>query len=237
MPGKEMLRHAITFASNMTRESGEMTSALILNSWVSQRQPDLKIIDPSARRPYLIPVDIRRQSASNHLQEELGEERVNRLSEEAFQSLVEAEIQWVMLSPEFGRGLQDWGTPGLALVKPIEVELVRRIGTACKSDSYAEYLKMEGKQPIGKLTLGPLLHMLKDFDRLPPDVQQSITSSGVRWQENSALIRDLINIVLPLRNKGAHSDPISDKDYLKLRSTLFFDGRLKLLLDLLSNVA
>ena len=237
MPGKEMLRHAITFASNMTRESGEMTSALILNSWVSQRQTELKIIDPSARRPYFVPVDIPRQTASNQLLEYLGEERVYRLSEDAFQSLVEAEIQWIKLSPEFGRGLKDWGTLGLALVKPIEIELVRRIGAACKSDSHAKFLRNGGKQPIGKLTLGPLLHMLKDFDRLPSDVQKSITSSGVRWHENSDLIRDLISIVNPLRNKGAHSEPFSDKDYLKLRSTLFIDGRLKLLLDLLSNVA
>lgn len=220
-PGKEMLRHAITFASNMTRESGEMTSALILNSWVSQRQTDLKIIDPSARRPYFVPVDIPRQTASNQLLEYLGEERVYRLSEEAFQSLVEAEIQWEKLAPELGRGLKDWGTLGLALVKPIEIELVRRIGASCKSDSHAKFLKNGGKQPIGKLTLGPLLHMLKDFDRLPSDVQQSITSSGVRWHENSDLIRDLISIVNPLRNKGAHSEPFSDKDYLKLRSTLF----------------
>lgn len=233
-PGKEMLRHAITFASNMTRESGELITALVLNSWVSQRQPELKIIEPTARRPHIIPVDIGRQVASNQLLENLGAERASRFSEEAFQSMVEAEIQWSKLHQEFGRGLKDWGTLGLALVKPIEIELVRRIGAACKSDSHAKFLKMGGKQPIGKLTLGPLLHMLKDFDRLPSDVQQSITSSGVRLHENSDLIRDLISIVNPLRNKGAHSEPFSDKDYLKLRSTLFIDGRLKLLLDLLS---
>ena len=234
LPGKEMLRHAITFASGMVRESGEITSALVLNSWVSQRQPDLKIIDPTAGRSYFVPVDPARQTVSNQLLEDLGSERASHFSDEAFQSLVEAEIQWSKLSHEFGRGLKDWGTPGLALVKPIEIELVRRIGAACKSDSYAEFLKKRGKQPIGKLTLGPLLHMLKDFDQLPSDVQQSITSSGVRLSENSDLIRDLISIVNPLRNKGAHSEPFSDKDYLKLRSTLF--GRLKLFLDLLSDV-
>lgn len=233
LPGKEMLRHAITFASGMIRESGEITSALVLNSWVSQRQPDLKIIDLTARRPYFVPVDIGRQTVSNQLLENLGSERVSRFSEEAFQSLVEAEIQWSKLFQEFGRGLKDWGTLGLAFVKPIEIELVRRIGAACKSSSYAEFLKKKEKPPIGKLTLGPLLWMLKDFNRLPSDVQQSISSGGCRLQENADLVGDLINIVLYFRNKGTHSEPFSDKDFLKVRATLFSEGRLKLFLDLL----
>lgn len=237
LPGKEMLRHAITFASGLIRESGEITSALVLNSWVSQRQPDLKIIDPTARRPYFVPVDIARQTVSNQLLENLGSERVSRFSEEAFQLLVEAEIQWSNNYHEFGRGLiKDWGTFGLAFVKPIELELVRRIGAASKSDSYSAFLKARGNPPISKPTLGPLIYMLKDFNQLPSDVQDSIKNSGVKLHENSDLIKDLININ-NLRIKGAHPAPFSEKDYLRLRTTLFGDGGLKLFLDLLSDVA
>ena len=164
-------------------------------------------------------------------------ECASRFSEEAFQLLVEAEIQWSKIYQEFGRGLiKDWGTLGLAFVKPIELELVRRLGAASKSDSYSAFLKTRGNSPISKPTLGPLIYMLKDFNQLPSDVQDSIKNSGVKLHENSDFIKDLININ-NLRIKGAHPVPFSDKDFLRLRTTLFGDRGLKLFLDLLSDVA
>ena len=76
-----------------------------------------------------------------------------------------------------------------------------------------------------------MIHALKRFPNLPSALQEVLISSGVRLQEDRELLKELLGIV-EMRNRGAHTATVADKDVLKIREALYKKEILRRMVDL-----
>jgi hypothetical protein len=173
-----------------------------------------------------------RSAIEQSMLEQFGDEARSKLSERSWSLLLESEIMWERLYKDFGATTMDWGVIALAHVKPLEAELVERLGRAYGSDEFRSFSSSRGKT-ASVPTLGPLLHMLKDYSNLPASVKKDICDSGVKLQTDAKHIRDLLSIVNPLRNLGTHTEPFTEANFIQLKGFLFRDGGYKRFFSLL----
>ena len=120
------------------------------------------------------------EDVKNFLRGELSENRWQKLSVESQKHLISAEILWLKSYREFGFGINDCSGLITNLCKVIEKELVDRLTVFYFSEPYRNYVKHAYKTEIkDEPTMGWLVKLLNDFDKLSPDLQQSIEDASV----------------------------------------------------------
>lgn len=223
-PGQPMLEKCLSLAVGRLSSSKASLEAKLLSSYLRPR-PALVPISHAPER--VVPLPPEKAIIKNKLRSDLPAV-FERFSGKAIELLIEAELTWVKNSDQFGGGeLRDWGWLGVALAKPVEAELVARLKHVYESENYRQFHRDNtGGEASDKATLGAIVHMLKKHDILPDAIKESITrTGGVKLPIDQKLLRAMDNVVRS-RNKGAHPDPFTEEDYLKLRKALFSEGGL-----------
>ncbi|MDR0578181.1 MAG: hypothetical protein LBI87_11790 [Candidatus Accumulibacter sp.] len=221
--GENAVRDAARIALGVIRERGlgDGLDALNLEGWASEFQLDTEDVkqDQDAIDKY--------HQAVGNLQKAIGRENWFFLSIDAKRSLTAAEKSWVAMSSELGYGNNDLGQIAMGYVKAIELELTSRYQFLLNSSAYGSYFHEKyGQNPDPHLTLGSVTTVLRDYPRLPVNLQQEIENTGLSLHLDTGLVKHLWGLK-NVRNKGAHTTEIGDEEIIKLRTNLFKNGIFK----------
>lgn len=229
LPGWHFVEKSLDYACRQIRE-GDPNSldALCLAGWQSQG---------GHRRGSVLSSDTVSSYVLDHAQAELalkkylGEAWI-KLSPRGKRQLVDADAEWSALHHQLGKGRSDWGSLATAYVKVIEGELLFRMESIFSSPVYEAYCLAKNRKLERHITLGPMLHLLKDFGNLDQSLRQEIADTGIRIQSNASLLKDLLQL-MDIRNQGSHPAGISGKKFAELRTLLFQEEVLKRFIELL----
>ena len=218
-PGKEVLDSAIFFAIDALRDEERPASLqeLLLRSRYSKPIDHLRV--PENLSDWVI----NQRLIEKDLEEKLGKEAWMAIPVSAKKQLRDAEREWTAAHRNIGTRDGDFGALATSYVKVVEILLLENLTLVCRTAAFKDYWTHKFKrQPDAHLTLGPLLHMLKEFDNLPAPLQGEITNNGISIQNDRSLIKSLLNL-MAIRNKGAHTSDVSDSDVVKIRDVLYGD--------------
>lgn len=231
-PGKHLLERCIELAESRLGQVNAPLEAMVLTSYL---RPRATLISFNPGHERAIPLTPERAIVRSSLQAKYPMV-FKRFHRNAQDLLIDAEIMWAKMHSEFGSGIGDWGALGVALTKPLEVELVARLEPVYTSDAYKLFHKERFHRDVtSKATLGAIVHMLKSHQLLPDSVKAGISKAGVTLPIELKLLRALEKS-LSYRNKGAHSDPFTEIDYLSLRKALFDENGLETLAESLTAI-
>jgi len=218
-PGKEVLDSAIFFAIDALRNEGGPASLqeLLLRSRYSKPIDHLRApenLGDWVINQYLIEEDLKGK---------LGNEVWMAIPKSAKKQLRDAEREWTAAHRNIGTRVGDFGALATSYVKVVEILLLDNLASVCRTHAFKDYwMKKFNRQPDVHLTLGPLLHMLKEFDNLPVSLQEEIKYNRIFIQDDKQLIKSLLNL-MTIRNRGAHTSDVSDNDVVKIRDVLYGD--------------
>ena len=134
------------------------------------------------------------------------------------------EKKWSELHSHLGRGIDDWGSLGIDYIKIIEMDLRKRLNPVLKTKEYESYQNSQARS-AGHPTFGSLIHILREFNRLPASLKEKIKYSGVKLH-NERLLLDQLSDLLRLRNQAAHNE-FNASNIIELRGLLYDKGFLK----------
>lgn len=229
LPGAERVRHAAALAVGIMREKGKggRLDALSLSGWEEKDAED-RDIPPNSFDSVL-----NFKQIVSGLIEQIGKEAWLKLSFHGKRQLQNAENLWSSMHMQLGRGTGDFGVVATAYVKVFEGEIMARMSPITTTKPFVVYYRQTyKKEPEQHISLGSLLFLLKNFERLPVDLQNVIRSTNIRVQEDKKLVDDLFKS-MQFRNKGAHAGSFNAKQFIDLRKLVFEDQLLKRFVDLL----
>ena len=229
LPGAERVRHAAALAVEIIRDKGKGGSldALCLSGWAEKNAEDMGITADIPER-VLTWHQIRKE-----LIEQIGNEAWLKLSPQGKRQLQDAEKLWSWMHPQLGHGTGDFGLVATAYVKVFEGEIIERMSRVTSTPTFEAYYRQTYKrEPDQHIGLGPLLYLLKNFERLPADLQSIIRATNIRVHEDRGLVDDLFKS-MQYRNRGAHPGPFNEKQFIDLMKLVFEDKLLKRFIDLL----
>lgn len=221
LPGGEMVVLAVSVLARAAEDSGDQIEALRLRSMLQTpvhiSNYDIRTVN-TLRAPDKTLIE-------DDLRAELGVERWNKLNNDSRTNLVDAEMKWSMMHRELGKGVENWGSSALDLIKPIERELATRLKGLFDSEVVARFIETEGLRMESRATLGSLLAFIKKCSDGPLDIQEFMDNTGMTIHKKPELIQRLIK-AKDSRNKAAHPSKFSSVDYVKLRTLIFQGGLL-----------
>lgn len=226
LPGAEEVAYAARLAMEILETNGQKDSLdhLNLQAWAVHE----------AVKP--VPLDlplVRHGEIEKDLKESIGNEAWIKLSIYGKRQLLDAEADWSAKHRDVGKGRGDFGVVAVSYVKVFEGELLNRLAPVFQSSAYIEYFKTtHNRIPERHMTIGPALHLLKDFAQLPMALQGHINDIGIRVQDDQALIKSLLD-AMKVRNKGAHAGEFNEKEFVDLRKLLFEKGGLRRFIELM----
>lgn len=221
-PGRQILEKCLEVAVARLGVENAPLEAMILSAFLRPR-PTLLSINSSVEKVMPLSPDHAITRRSLLTKYPLVFER---FCKDAQERLIDAELMWLRMASEFGNGIGDWGPLGVALTKPLEVELVRRLEIVYLSEEYKQFHREQFlKEITPKVTLGGIVHMLKANNSLPETIKSNISAAGFNLPIELKLLRTLEK-VLSYRNQASHSDPFTEEDYRKLRVALFNENGL-----------
>lgn len=223
-PGRGLLEICLNVTVRRLDQAKAPLEVMLLSSYLRPR-PALVVLPPNPKKIEPLPPDKAVLQTSLRSKYPLVFER---FSEQACELLIEAELMWVRMAADYGSGIREWGALGIALTKPLEVELVMRLKNVYTSPDYKQYRERSGSKTSAKATLGAIVHMLRVHSDLPKSVAASISQAGVTLPIDKKLLLALEKVRIS-RNDAAHSDPFTDENYLGLRKVLFNEGGLSTL--------
>ena len=229
LPGFSRVRHAAALALEIisTFEKAGSLDVLCLSGWAGNLDEDKDVISDKLDRVLTHP------QIQKELVEMLGAEAWIKLSLLGKRQLVDAEALWSSMHMHVGRGQGDYGSLATSYVKVLEGEILDRMRPVVTSQAFMDYHRQAYKRdPEKHVGLGLILHLLRDFEQLPPSLQDTIRQSQVRLQEDRGLLNGLFK-VMQYRNKGAHAGEFNEKEFFELRKLLFQNQALKRFLELL----
>lgn len=229
LPGFSRVRSAAALALEIMSHYGKAGSldVLCLSGWAGNLDEDKDITTDNLDRV------LTRRQINKELVETLGAEAWLKLSLPGKRQLEDAEAHWSSIHMHVGRGQGDYGSLATSYVKVLEGEILVRMQPVVASQAFMEYFRQTYKRvPEKHVGLGVLLHLLRDFEQLPPSLQDAIRLSQVRLQEDRGLINGLFK-AMQYRNKGAHTGEFNAKEFFELRKLLFENQVLKRFLELL----
>lgn len=229
LPGAERVRHAAALAVGIMREKGkgDRLDALSLSGWGEKDAEDLDIAPDSFSNV------LNFTQIVSGLIEQIGKEAWLKLSLHGKRQLQNAENLWSSMHMQLGCGTGDFGVVATAYVKVFEGEIMDRIGPITTTKPFEVYYRQTYKKdPEQHISLGSLLFLLKNFERLPVDLQNVIRSTNIRVHEDKELVDDLFKS-MQFRNKGAHAGSFNAKQFIDLRKLVFEDQLLKRFIELL----
>jgi hypothetical protein len=175
-----------------------------------------------------------RRQIQNELMDSIGKENWMKLYQETRNQLIDTEWHWSAVHRMVGKGFQDWGAFATGYGKAIEGELKKRLESVFAGSAYRAYFcEKKHRDPDKNITLGPILHTLKNFADLPYELNCEIEKSGLKVHTDKQLIRELLD-AWHLRNKGGHGsvDPqFTEIDFIRLRQILFGQNLLRRLIE------
>ena len=229
LPGWHVVERSLDYACALIRK-GDLNSldALCLASWLPHDTPHKKAISP----------DIIFNGVLNHMQTEkgliefLGKEAWLKLTPAGKRRLIDADAEWSALHPQLGKGRCDWGGLATAYGKVFEGELSSRMKSVFSSQSYDAYCRNKNRKKEEHITLGPMLHLLKEYIELDQTLRDEIDKTGIHIQKDKELIQNLLSLTFD-RNRGAHPAGLTTKQFVDFRTLIFQDGVLKKFIGLL----
>lgn len=227
LPGAERVRHAAALAVGIMREKGKGDSLDVLNlsGWKEKDAKDLDITADSFDSV------LNFTQIVSELIEQIGKEAWLKLSLNGKRQLQNAENLWSSMHMQLGRGTGDFGVVATAYVKVFEGEIMDRMRPITTTKPFEGYYRQTYKrEPEKHIGLGSLLFLLKNFERLPTDLQHIIRATNIRVQEDKELVDDLFKS-MQFRNKGAHAGTFNAKQFIDLRKLVFEDQLLKRFID------
>lgn len=164
---------------------------------------------------------------------ELGEDRWNKLSADSQNHLISAEILWRKTYAELGFGIKDCSGLISNCNKVMEKELVDRLSKFYFSEQYIEFVRRVIKTEIkGEPTLGWLVQMLSNYDRLSPELKQMLQSCSVNIQHDSDLLAKLQKLCRH-RNTASHKDQYDMVKVVEFRKIYYQDRTIHKFIDLI----
>ena len=165
--------------------------------------------------------------------EKLGTACWLRLPIEVKSQLADAEQQWSSLHRNLGTRHGDFGALATSYTKVVEITLLKAFEPIAKTEAFVEYWRARyHREPDSHLTVGPMIHAMKSFSKLPEALQGVVIKAGIRLQADPDLLRELLGIV-EVRNRGAHTAAVKDKDVLKIREAFYAKKILRRMMDLI----
>jgi hypothetical protein len=226
LPGAEQVAHAASLAMEILENNGQKDSLDYLNlqAWAVHETVEAVPAD--------LPL-VRYEEIEKDLIESIGREAWMKLSPKGKRQLLDAEADWSAKHRDVGKGRGDFGVVAVSYVKVFEGELLNRLDPVFQSSAFIEYFKTTyHRSPERHMSIGPALHLLKDFTKLPKALQEHINDIGIRVQDDQALIKRLLD-AMKVRNKGAHAGEFNEKEVVDLRKLLFEKGGLRRFIELL----
>ena len=215
---KRLCVPALIVASDLARKNGQKLDALWLDSFLTENERSTE-----SRPGKLVSLKLNNNATRSQLEHELTDLLpLEKVTPSTKDMIINAEQYWEASHREIGRGQLDWGVPAGAFIKPIENELHYILKRVINGKAFERY---KGSTPK-RVTLGPMLHLLKKFDELPDDLKTDIEATGIDLHRKKKLLKELINLA-HIRNRGFHAEEFTDKEYVKLREKLFIKGILK----------
>jgi hypothetical protein len=229
LPGAERVKHSAALALNIMRENGKENGldALCLSAWAEKTLQTRDITPDISERVLNL------RQIVKELIEQIGEEAWLKLGLQGKRQLQDAEGLWSSMHMKLGRGEGDFGSVATAYVKVFEGEIKDRMLPVTSTQPFiAYYRNTYRKNPEGHIGFGELLFLLKKFERLPFDLRDVIRATGIRVQDDRALVDNLFK-AMQYRNNGAHAGPFNEKQFIDLRKLIFEDQSLKRFIGLL----
>lgn len=151
------------------------------------------------------------------------------LPEEIRFKLIDAELLWSTQSSLIGTRRGDFGSVISIYGRIVEVTLKNIVKPVFASDAYREYCDRKDKI-VEEPTLGPALHLFKNFPNLPESLQKELlkqeAADVVRIQAVRQLVPDLLPFV-KARNDASHTFTVRGKRAAGWREQLLEDGLLR----------
>lgn len=229
LPGWHVVEESLDCACTLISK-GDLNSldALCLASWLPHKTRHIKAMSPDI----ILSSVLNHSQAEKDLKEFLGNETWIKLTPEGKRRLVDADAEWSALHPQLGKGRHDWGSVATAYGKVFEGELAFRMKSVFSSQSYGTYCRTKNRKSDDHITLGPMLHLLKEFTELDQLLRNEIDKTGIHIQEDKELIKGLLSLTFD-RNRGAHPAGLTAKQFVDFRTSIYQGGVLKKFIDLL----
>ena len=227
LPGHQMVNDAISFVLGQWQSSGAGALPAIL---LRSRYPSLTSND---RVEGLENWVTNYRLIEQDIIEKLGTACWLRLPIEVKSQLADAEQQWSSLHRNLGTRHGDFGALATSYTKVVEITLLKAFEPIAKTEAFVEYWRARyHREPDSHLTVGPMIHAMKSFSKLPEALQGVVIKAGIRLQADPDLLRELLGIV-EVRNRGAHTAAVKDKDVLKIREAFYAKKILRRMMDLI----
>jgi hypothetical protein len=149
---------------------------------------------------------------------------------EAKHSLSQAELLWSKHSHEIGSDGVSMSGILIEYAKSIESIIKSIYGFLSNDDAFAQfYYKTKGQNLPKHIDVGFYnYNLMKNFCKLPPELQEKIINKKIRIQDNAVLIENTMKF-LGFRNEAAHPSGLSDfqEKTVRIREFLFKKGGLR----------
>jgi hypothetical protein len=227
MPGGWQVRKACALAAKVAEAFEEPLFAMLLKGW--QGEQPAEVINLSDYRG----IRQRRNETESRLLSELGDVRWGRLDPQARNLLIDAEMYFSQNAAELGsNSFSDWGAVATQYVRALEAQIVTKMLPVWESAALLAHFQTLGRRRDSKPTLGPLLHLLKGFERLSADLRDAIEISRINLQYRPEMVKKILDL-MDIRNRGSHANTVTDQDVLRVRSVLLKDELLAQIIDLM----
>lgn len=229
LPGWHVVEKSLDNACALIRK-GDLNSldALCLASWLPHDTLHEKTMPPAT----MLSSVLNHKQAEQDLMKFLGDETWIKLTPAGKRRLTDADAEWSALHTQLGRGRHDWGPVATAYGKVFEGELSFRMKSVFSSQTYGDYCRNKNRKNEEHITLGPMLHLLKEFTDLDQPLCAEIEKTGIRIQEDKELVKNLLHLAFD-RNRGAHPAGLTAKQFVDFRTLIFQGGVLKKFIELL----
>ena len=224
LPHFEVSSNAVSLVIALLKSRGHIALSKRLESFGRPERVNhdnvVKLVTNSVWKPRT------REEIEARLIEHLGDRIWSKLKPETKTWLVEADLNWSRWRfgdrDEFVR--EDWSAPALQFCKAVENELVLSFGDLC--------FKVGDRDPKDKVTLGSVAHFLRRAASGDVDHLNVLTESG-REPPSQSAVKALGKLVSSYRNLAAHPTEFDLARLSELRSFLFRDRKLRLILETL----
>ena len=155
------------------------------------------------------------------------------LPEQIRLALLDAELLWSTQSSLIGTRRGDFGSVISIYGRIVEVTLKDIVEPVFLSDAYREHCERKDKKKdkkIEKVTLGPAIHLFKNFSNLPEPLQKELLKREAANTVSIQAVRRLVPDLLPLvdaRNDSAHTFTVRGKRAADWRERLLENGLLR----------
>jgi hypothetical protein len=182
-------------------------------------------------------IDASTDAIFGFLVKQVEEWRLNKLSADSQNFLVQAHLKFARLRGKIPTGdIVEWGDVGNNFRKVFEAELQLRLAPIYRDPAYAKFrASRDTSQQVKKWGRPSLVHflgLLEDYPNLEQDLRPRIDTK-VNVLRDMAVIATLKNVDATFMSEGSHANPFPLEKAEQLTALLYRDGVMRRFLDIL----